>query len=98
MPKLRTRAAEAETLRRLPDESIQDMRDAGLFRLMLPLRVGGYQASLHQFIDVVAEVARGCGSTGWLACSRKKPRTTFSWSNQTPLFQRSLGPVAKPPR
>lgn len=66
VPKLRARAAEAETLRRLPDESIQDLRDAGLFRLMLPKRVGGYQASLHQFIDVVAEAARGCGSTGWV--------------------------------
>lgn len=65
-PTLRARAAEAETLRRLPDESIQDLRKAGLFKLMLPKRVGGHQASLHQFIDVVSEVARGCGSTGWV--------------------------------
>ena len=66
VPILRARAAEAETLRRLPDESIQDLRRAGLFKLMLPKRVGGSQANLHQFIDVVSEAARGCGSTGWV--------------------------------
>ena len=65
-PTLRARAAEAETLRRLPDETIQDLRKAGLFKLMLPKRVGGHQATLHQFIDVVSEAARGCGSTGWV--------------------------------
>ena len=65
-PKLRARAAEAETLRRLPEESIRDLRAAGLFRTLLPKRLGGHQASLHDFIDVVAEVAKGCGSTAWV--------------------------------
>ncbi len=45
---LRSRATEAETLRRLPDESIKDLGEAGLFKMMLPKRVGGHQASLHQ--------------------------------------------------
>lgn len=67
VPALRARAAEAETLRRLPDDSIHDLRAAGIFKLMAPRRVGGYQANLHEFIDVVAEVARGCGSSGWVA-------------------------------
>ena len=63
---LRSRATEAETLRRLPDESIKDLGEAGLFKMMLPKRVGGHQASLHQFIDAVAAVGRGCGSTAWV--------------------------------
>jgi 3-hydroxy-9,10-secoandrosta-1,3,5(10)-triene-9,17-dione monooxygenase len=62
----RSRASEAETLRRLPDASIQDLKKSGLFRLMAPKRVGGLQASLHDFIDVVAEVGKGCGSTAWV--------------------------------
>ena len=65
-PRLRARATEAETLRRLPEESIRDLRAAGLFRIMLPKRLGGHQAGLHVFIDVVAEVAKGCGSTAWV--------------------------------
>jgi 3-hydroxy-9,10-secoandrosta-1,3,5(10)-triene-9,17-dione monooxygenase len=64
--RFRARATQAEVLRRLPDENIADLRAAGLFKLMLPARVGGHQASLHDFIDAVAEVARGCGSSGWV--------------------------------
>ena len=66
VPSFRARAVDAENLRRMPDESIQDLRNAGLFKLMLPRRLGGHQGSLHQLIDVVAEVARGCGSSGWV--------------------------------
>lgn len=66
VPALRARAAEAELLRRLPEETIADLRASGLFKLMLPKRVGGDQASLHDFIDTVAEVGKGCGSTAWV--------------------------------
>jgi len=66
VPALRARAAEAELLRRLPEETIAELRASGLFKLMLPRRLGGDQASLHDFIDVVAEVGKGCGSTAWV--------------------------------
>ena len=65
VPELRGRAAEAERLRRLPDESVAALKRAGLFRVLQPARYGGHQASLHTHIDAVATVARGCGASGW---------------------------------
>jgi len=66
-PELRSRAAGAEALRRLPDENVAALRAAGLFKVLQPLRYGGYQAGLRTHIDVVAALARGCAATGWCA-------------------------------
>jgi 3-hydroxy-9,10-secoandrosta-1,3,5(10)-triene-9,17-dione monooxygenase len=32
-----------------------------------PKRFGGYEADLRTYTDVVTELARGCGSTGWIS-------------------------------
>jgi len=66
-PELRERIAVAERLRRLPDENVAALRQAGLLKVLQPHRYGGHQASLRTHIDVVAELARGCASTGWCA-------------------------------
>jgi alkylation response protein AidB-like acyl-CoA dehydrogenase len=34
---------------------------------MVPERFGGYQTSVRTYIDVMAELGRGCGSTAWVA-------------------------------
>ena len=34
---------------------------------MVPARFGGYQTSIRTYIEVMAEVGRGCGSTAWVA-------------------------------
>ena len=65
VPTLRSRAAEAEQLRRLPDANVAELRSAGLFKVLQPRRCGGFEMSLHTHIDTVAEIARGCGSTAW---------------------------------
>jgi 3-hydroxy-9,10-secoandrosta-1,3,5(10)-triene-9,17-dione monooxygenase len=65
VPTLRKRAAEAEQLRRLPDENVAALQDAGLFKILQPRHYGGYQMSLHTHIDAVAEIGRACGSTAW---------------------------------
>jgi 3-hydroxy-9,10-secoandrosta-1,3,5(10)-triene-9,17-dione monooxygenase len=65
VPWLKTQAAEAERLRRLPDASVARLREAGLFKVLQPRRYGGHQMSLHTHIDTVAAVARGCGASGW---------------------------------
>src|SRR4051812_44661340 len=66
VPGLRERAAEVERARRLPESTIGELQSAGLFKLLVPGRLGGHQASVRTFLDVTAEVARGCGSTGWV--------------------------------
>jgi alkylation response protein AidB-like acyl-CoA dehydrogenase len=65
-PALRKRAAEAEKLRRVPPESIDDLRKAGLFRTLQPAVLGGYELPLDEAVLITATVAEGCGSTGWV--------------------------------
>ena len=64
-PVLRERAVETDALRRLPDENAADMKAAGLFRVIQPARCGGWQMDFHAHLDVVAEIAAGCGASGW---------------------------------
>lgn len=66
-PKLAERAAEAERLRRLPDETVADLKRAGLLKVLQPKRYGGHQLDVHTHLDVIVELARACPSTGWVA-------------------------------
>ena len=66
-PLLEKHASQTDSLRRLPDEVVRALRDHGLCRLMVPKRHGGYQTSIRTYIEVMAEVGRGCGSTAWVA-------------------------------
>ncbi|WP_406349126.1 3-hydroxy-9,10-secoandrosta-1,3,5(10)-triene-9,17-dione monooxygenase oxygenase subunit [Streptomyces sp. NBC_00144] len=66
-PTLRERAAETEALRRVPDTSIKELADTGFFRLLQPKAYGGFAAHPAVFYSAVREIARACGSTGWVA-------------------------------
>ncbi len=66
-PLLRKNAAESERNRRAAEENIQAMRDAGLFRLMVPKRFGGHEGTLRSHLEVSAALAEGCGGTAWVA-------------------------------
>lgn len=65
IPAFRARAAEAERLRRLPDENIAALQQAELLKVLQPRRYGGLEMGLRTHIDTVATVARGCGATAW---------------------------------
>jgi 3-hydroxy-9,10-secoandrosta-1,3,5(10)-triene-9,17-dione monooxygenase len=67
VPILEQGAADADRLRRLPDVTVQALRDSGLCRLMVPKRFGGYETDIHTYIAVMAELGRGCGATSWVA-------------------------------
>ncbi|WP_067813082.1 3-hydroxy-9,10-secoandrosta-1,3,5(10)-triene-9,17-dione monooxygenase oxygenase subunit [Nocardia inohanensis] len=67
LPALRDRARATEDLRRIPDESIKDLQQAGFFRLMQPRQWGGHAADPVIFYDTVRKLASACGSTGWVA-------------------------------
>ena len=66
-PILERNAETTDSLRRLADENVQSLLDSGLCRLMVPARFGGHQTSIRTYLDVMAEVGRGCGSTAWVA-------------------------------
>ena len=66
LPMLRARAAECERLRRIPRETIDDLRDAGIINLMLPRRWGGCELDYVALYDVIAAVGTACASTSWV--------------------------------
>lgn len=65
VPVLRGRAAHAEALRRCPEETVRELNELGLMRLLQPRRVGGSEADWVALVDVSSELARGCASTAW---------------------------------
>ncbi|UNO42643.1 acyl-CoA dehydrogenase family protein [Streptomyces sp. MST-110588] len=66
-PLLREHAARIEADRRVTDEVIDALTRAGLFKLTVPRRFGGYESDVRTLIDVTAALAEGDGSTGWVA-------------------------------
>ena len=66
VPTLRERGARTETLRRLPDETIADLAESGLFAAYRPSRYGGAEVPFRGFIELGAALAAGCGSTSWV--------------------------------
>lgn len=66
IPSLNAREDAAEAARQVPDESIAEMRGAGLFRSFQPARYGGYELDLDLLLAMGAELARGCGSSAWV--------------------------------
>lgn len=67
VPRLRERAAGAEELRRVPEETIDDFRRAGLFRVFQPARYGGYEMDYGPTqIDLAGVLGRGCVSSAWV--------------------------------
>ena len=64
-PKFAERAAHAEKIGRVPEESIEELNASGLLRLMQPKRFGGSELGLGVLMDVVLEICKGCSSTAW---------------------------------
>lgn len=62
---LAERAADAERLRRLPAETLADVRASGFTELLVPKAFGGLQAPFPEIFDPVREMAHGCVASAW---------------------------------
>ena len=62
---IRNKSAQAEAERRLPNDLLKDLMDAGLFSIYTPREFGGLDLPLPEALQVVEEVSRHDGSTGW---------------------------------
>ena len=67
VPMLRDKAPAAEQARRVAPETFDALSDAGIFRMAAPARYGGHEVDFQTQCDVLAEIARGCPSTSWVA-------------------------------
>src|SRR5271154_2280772 len=65
-PRLIERGAQADSNRRIPNETIAEMKAAGLFRALQPKRWGGYELDLQTFYDILVALAEADMSTAWI--------------------------------
>lgn len=64
-PAIAARSAEIESLRRLPDDLVAELKAAGVFRMGLSRARGGPQMSLPAQMRVIEELAYADSSVGW---------------------------------
>src|SRR5262249_16661047 len=67
LPMLRDKAASAERAQRVAPETFDALSEAGGLKMTAPVRYGGQEADFQTQCDVLAEIARGCPSTSWVA-------------------------------
>ena len=63
---LAKRAAKTEELRKLPDETMAELYEAGLMRIITPKRYGGLEMDWPALPEAARIIARGCASTAWI--------------------------------
>ncbi|AKE01219.1 hypothetical protein XU06_30290 (plasmid) [Rhodococcus erythropolis] len=66
VPLLRSAGDQTDKNRRLSDEVIGALEEAGVFRLCSPKKFGGHEQDIRTFTDVISEIGRGCGSAAWV--------------------------------
>jgi alkylation response protein AidB-like acyl-CoA dehydrogenase len=101
----REQSLETEAARRVGDDMIERMRQAGLFRVMQPSAYGGFEYGFDVFVQIQATIASGCGSTGWvygllasqqwlIACFSKAAQDEI-WRDPGALSTGTYAPVAR---
>ena len=65
-PGLAARARETEIQRRLPDETIRELVDAGLFHALQPARFGGSELDYSTMVELCSIIAKDCASSAWV--------------------------------
>jgi len=101
----RERSQQTEAERRVGDDMIERMRQADLFRVMQPRAYGGFEYGFDVFAQIVAAIASGCGSTGWvygllashqwlIACFSKAAQDEV-WQDRAALAAGTYAPVAR---
>ena len=82
--KLRERAQETEDIRRIPEATIKELKEGGLFTMLRPKRYGGQELNLRTYSEAVVEISRGCASTGWIValCAIRELMVAESFSEK----------------
>lgn len=66
VPLIRKNALAGERAGVVPEETVLALQRTGLFRVSVPLQHGGFALGARDLAEIVAEVARGDGSTAWI--------------------------------
>ncbi|GAB88512.1 acyl-CoA dehydrogenase family protein [Gordonia rhizosphera] len=65
IPLLQQNAADTEEGRRVHQDNIDALEEAGLFRVSVPRRHGGFEADFGTWLAIEEALGRGDGSTAW---------------------------------
>ena len=84
VPKLWERAQETENIRRIPEETMKELKEAGLITMLRPKQYGGFETNMRTYSDVIVEISKGCASTGWVLalCSIRELMVAESFSEK----------------
>ena len=64
-PQFRELAPQAKESRRVPQENIDALQEAGFFLALQPASYGGYELNPQDFFRMQSAIAEGCMSTAW---------------------------------
>jgi alkylation response protein AidB-like acyl-CoA dehydrogenase len=67
VPILKANARLGEQNRRLADDVVEAMIDAGVLRMLVPTQYGGYESDMQTIVDVGIQLGRGDGSPAFCA-------------------------------
>ncbi len=65
LPEVRERGEEIASLRRLPRDLVDSLKQAGAFRMSMPTMWGGPEMSLHKQVELVEALSVAEPSVGW---------------------------------
>jgi alkylation response protein AidB-like acyl-CoA dehydrogenase len=68
VPRIAAAAESIDRERRIPEPLLTELLDAGLFRMLLPRSLGGWETDPVTFIRVIETVAGAEASTAWNLC------------------------------
>jgi alkylation response protein AidB-like acyl-CoA dehydrogenase len=67
LPKIRNYLGELESQRRLPASLAQEMAEVGIFRMLIPRKLGGLEVAPLTFLTIIEDFAKVDGSVSWCA-------------------------------
>lgn len=65
VPILRAGAPWSDENRRLHEDALDALAGAGIFKMRVPTRYGGYESDAGTLLEVIAQIAYGDGSAAW---------------------------------
>ena len=103
---VRDRAAAAEEARTLARDVVEALLAAGITRILIPPRFGGYGLGLHTWFEVVREIAKADASHGWCASLMihhphylghfPEAAQQAAWADGVDVADRRVDPAARP--
>ncbi|MCP3104616.1 acyl-CoA dehydrogenase family protein [Myxococcus sp. K15C18031901] len=78
-PDLSARSDEIEAARRLPQDLVDTLTRAGVFRMMVPREYGGLELPPTQSFQVIEALARADGAAGWCAMIGSATAMVAAW-------------------